>query len=541
MARIPAVALAVAAAILFFACFAAAQISPPPTVLPEDQVIRIVTADGQPARAGVPTLFNLSILDPWRSTADNPVPLQWMQLVDPRGDGIGKLPVFVVAQDLGTLFHVTADIDFPRYNWDSNQFESVWQIELLLPRVGNYGIYSRFEVLRTDNPRPPTITFPNRNDTSRHTGYGRITVLASSPNDPTMGPIANTSLVQTTRGLELNPLHPDSVTIGITPADLALPQPVTTPPSALSIDRFQLSLSIQYNTSRIPVLPTGSCAFFFANASLLESMEGAKPMTSFSPIYEAYSLFTVVHESMRWWDSKGSWVGSADRHLPGASQPLLLQIVGTNRAPGGLCPPLDPSQRFVETPPPSTMSQSAIISYGPTVGTPITFPLPGKYAIFFQAARVPFQEKRRTMLVGQWIVEVRDGVPRDAEVLAYLSRDNTAGGTIGPYPNTNNSAYDPSRPPGSGAPASAAPTCPPSGSGSQAGLIAAIAVLSIVAAGALVGLGVTLYKQRPRNDDQTSAKGGPVELSITKSAKVRGEDDGRPFVRMEDVEEAVKE
>lgn len=335
---------------------------------------------------------NFSLHDPWTSTDGKPTYLKWSELVDPRGDGDGKLPVFIASQDLQTLFHVTADVDFPRYNWDSTQDETTWQLEFTFPRAGNWGVMVHFEVLRGTSAKPPIVTYPNRNDTSRHTGYGRIVVQGDSGMTPV---VASSEPTVTTRGVELNPLHPDTVPWGLTPSDLATSQPTSVPSSAISIDRFALSLSVSHGTAKLPVLPTNSCAFFFVNISVIQPGASATPIDSMSPIYETYGLVTVVHESLQWWKSTGTW------------------IVGTNKAPAGLCPPLNSSIRYSESFAPTTMSQTSIINYGPTIGTPLQLPLPGKYAIFVQAARTPYQEKRRTLIVGQWVVEVKGWFRRE--------------------------------------------------------------------------------------------------------------------------------
>jgi hypothetical protein len=328
-----------------------------------------------------------------------------------------------------------------------------------------------------------------------------------------MAPIGPaTAPIITTRGIELNPLHPDSITIGLSPEDLALLQPLTTPAPVLSIDRFTLSLSVGHNESRLPILPTNSCAFFFVNLTILEPSVTPRSLETMSPIYESYGLVTVVHEDLNYWESKGTW------------------IVGAGRAPTALCPS-PKGGKFVENFAPTTMSQTSMISYGPTIGTPITFPKPGKYAIFVQAARTPFQEKRRTLIVGRWIVEVKDGAPMDPEVLAYLNREPGPGngGGYGPYPTNNGSAYDPN--------ANAGSSTSSGGSSNNTGLIVGIVILGIVSAASLTALGVVLYKQKGGSGSfpSVTTKSADVGLdTISRSAKV--EEDGRPFVRMDEVD-----
>lgn len=120
----------------------------------------------------------------------------------------------------------------------------------------------------------------------------------------------------------------------------------------------------------------------------------------------------------------------------------------------------------------------------------------------------------------------------DPDVLSYLNRDPSSGTGVGPYPTNNNSAYVPN-PQGTTSSTASAP--------SNSGLIAGLVITTLVAVASLSALGVVLYKQKAAQGTLPSLGSKSTEEvgleSISRTAKV--EDDGRPFVKMQDVEEGT--
>lgn len=484
----------------------------PATEYDAHRLLHLIPADFP--RVGTPTRFNVSIFDPWRSSDSKRVALKWSELVDPHGDGIGKLPLWIVSSDLSTIFHVTADLDFPQYNYAANPDTTEFQIALTLPRAGNYAAWARFEVLRTNEPKQPAVSYPFRQDTSRHVAFAKF-VVAGGEGQPSMEAIADPSPPTTgpIHGIELNPVHPDTVTAGIMTADLALSDPISTPASLVSEDKFITTLSVSLKEPRLPVLPTNSCAFMYVSLSILEGGSSAQPLLSLSPLYQTYGLITVVHESLGFWDSKGTW------------------IVSGGRPPGGLCPATLNSTNFTETPAPTTLSQTAQIDFGAALGAPLSFPLSGKYAVFVQFARTPFQEKRRTMGVARFILEVRDDAQPDPDVLAYLSF--AAPGSSPGYssPNSTGKSYNPANP---------QPGYASGSSCSTSGLVGGLVFVLLVALAALGALGFVLHREREGRPllvapEPTEQRKDLMDLEVIVRT-VRTADDARPFVKMLDLE-----
>jgi hypothetical protein len=374
-------------------------------------------------RVGQLTRFNISLYDPMAWSMSKVEPLKWSQL---RITHLRKMHILIVSEDLTIFGHVHPE-DYEHWNGDglltTPKDLCEFVIEFKFPRSGRYAIVVEYQAIRSESPSDGSPSDDHHahehtdkpddkplesdadeqsqqdkedeeeemeeiemeGDRRRHSHSDATTVdistivyldvehVEGAPKPRPIPNITHSEGMVAFHGIHLTPPFVHTYTDAIVPSDLAKEKPKYTKNATeeVYIMRIGNSLENERVVGNISA-KVGSCTPLFIEFSELKDRREV-PMTDLTPLLEATSHVSLVHESLEFAE-----------HVH--TESLSTVDVST------LCPVKHSHQGF----PPLT--------FGPVLVAAVEWKRAGVYRLIAQSARS--WGKSRVMLAGSVLVYV---------------------------------------------------------------------------------------------------------------------------------------